>query len=336
VKKERFSYPHEPGNPLKPGALEYDDLLELYGHDEERGLTKIILEKGTEIEIAIEDELGAITWIPGKVTSIQQGSLEFQVSFRGCRINTGVWSQTRNRSEMEATWRLPPPLRRRQPSIFIILTTQGYTPWHHPQYGSHWLRLQPRGAWQYTTHNIHGFKRGKIYGWRRGLSMMNMDVGNSGGGDFGFDEAIEDHMNEEDLGPEASMQDRSDLRTLQEDLRHWTTALNPLVTTMSGVNKWSQVPPRSKNISCFHASTMVRMYTITPGAPQYKRMDKLAKKDKLWTRRYRRNRSEPSLGQISTVECVMTFACPPEGQPMVDIEGNLLTPDHPVARGNGE
>jgi len=65
-------------------------------------------------------------------------------------------------------------------------------------------------------------------------------------------------------------------------------------------------------------------------------MDKLVKRDKLWTRRYRRNRSELSLGQISVVDCVMTFACPPEGQPMVEIEGNLLTPDHYVARGNGE
>ena len=78
------------------------------------------------------------------------------------------------------------------------------------------------------------------------------------------------------------------------------------------------------------------MYTTTPGALQYKRMDKLVKGDKLWTRRYRRNRMEPSLGQISIVECVMTFACPPQGQPMVEIEGNLLTPDHFVARGNGE
>ena len=81
---------------------------------------------------------------------------------------------------------------------------------------------------------------------------------------------------------------------------------------------------------------MVRMYTTTPGAPQYKRMDKLVKGDKLWTRRFRRNRMELSLGQISIVECVMTFACPPEGQPMVEIEGNLLTPNHFVARGNGE
>ena len=62
MKKERFSYPPEPGNPLQPGELLYEDLLELYGHDEERGITEIILEKGTAIEIAIEDELGATSW----------------------------------------------------------------------------------------------------------------------------------------------------------------------------------------------------------------------------------------------------------------------------------
>jgi hypothetical protein len=166
--------------------------------------------------------------------------------------------------------------------------------------------------------------------------MMNMDVEHSGGEDFDMDSAIDDHMNEEDLGPEASVQDRSDLRALREDLRHWISSINPWVTTIQRMNRWSQVPPRNNNISCFHASTMVRMYTITPGAPQYKRMDKLVKNDKLWTRRFRRNRTELSLGQISIVECVMTFACPPEGQPMVEIEGNLLTPDHFVARGNGE
>jgi len=195
VKKEILSYPHLPGNPLQPGDLEYDDLLELYGYDEERGLSEIILEEGTEIEIAIEDELGAITWIPGRVTWIKKGSLEFQASFEGCRINSGIWSRSWNRAEMEVTWRLPSALRRRQPSVFIILTTQGYLPWHHPQHGSHWLRLQSRGAWQYKTHNVHGIRQGKTFGWRRGLSMMNMDVVNSGGRDFNMDSAIEDHMN---------------------------------------------------------------------------------------------------------------------------------------------
>ena len=55
-------YGHLPGEqPCKD--LEYNDLMELYGYDEERGLSETILEKGTKIEIAIEDELGAITWI---------------------------------------------------------------------------------------------------------------------------------------------------------------------------------------------------------------------------------------------------------------------------------
>jgi len=78
------------------------------------------------------------------------------------------------------------------------------------------------------------------------------------------------------------------------------------------------------------------MFTTVTGAPEYKRMDKLVEGDKLWTRRYRRNQLGPSQGHVSTVECVMTFACPPEGLPMVEVEGNFLTPDHYVARGNGE
>jgi len=65
-------------------------------------------------------------------------------------------------------------------------------------------------------------------------------------------------------------------------------------------------------------------------------MDKLVKGDKLWTRRCRRNQLGPSHGHVSIVECVMAFACPPEGQSMVQVEGNFLTPDHYVARGNGE
>ena len=70
--------------------------------------------------------------------------------------------------------------------------------------------------------------------------MMNMDVVNSGGEDFDMDSAIEDHMNEEDLGPEASVQDRSDLQALREDLRHWMRSINPFVTTIQEVNRWAQ------------------------------------------------------------------------------------------------
>ena len=56
--------------------------------------------------------------------------------------------------------------------------------------------------------------KGSICGWRRGLSMMNMDEENSGGGDFDMGSFIEDHMSEEDLGPEASKQEWSDLQAL--------------------------------------------------------------------------------------------------------------------------
>jgi len=145
--------------------------------------------------------------------------------------------------------------------------------------------------------------------------MMNMDEENSGGGDFDMGSAIEDHMSKEYLGPEASKQDWSDLQTLREDLRYWEKLLNPLLYPIQEVNRWSQVPPRSKESSCFHADTKVRMYTTIKGDLQYKRMDKLVRGDKLWTRRYRQNWMEPNQGQISIVECVMTFACPPEGQP---------------------
>ena len=61
---------------------------------------------------------------------------------------------------------LPKPhsaLRRRQPSVHIILTAQGYSPWHHPYYGSHWLRLQPRGAWAYKEHDVPGFGKSQNY-----------------------------------------------------------------------------------------------------------------------------------------------------------------------------
>jgi len=78
------------------------------------------------------------------------------------------------------------------------------------------------------------------------------------------------------------------------------------------------------------------MFTTTQGSPEYKRMDKLVKGDKLWTRWYRRNRRDPGQGHASIVECVMTFACPPEGQLLFEVEGNFLTPDHHVAKGRGK
>ena len=111
-----------------------------------------------------------------------------------------------------------------------------------------------------------------------------MDEVHSGGGDFNMRSAREDHMSKEDLGPEASNQDWTDLPTLREDVRYW----EELISHQFYPIRWSQVPLRSKEISCFYASTKVRMYTTIKGGPQYKRMDKLVKGDKLWTRRYRR------------------------------------------------
>ena len=105
VKRGLFDdpYAHLPGE-LPDKHLEYDDLVELYGYDEERGLSELVLEKGTEIEIPPKDEYGAITWVAGTVTSTQKGSLDFQVKFPGSAIDLGTWTQTRNRAEMEGTW----------------------------------------------------------------------------------------------------------------------------------------------------------------------------------------------------------------------------------------
>ena len=50
-------YVHLPGEqPCED--LEHNDLPELFRHDEERGLSKILLAQGTEIEIPIENEQG--------------------------------------------------------------------------------------------------------------------------------------------------------------------------------------------------------------------------------------------------------------------------------------
>jgi len=159
----------------------------------------------------------------------------------------------------------------------------------------------------------------------------------------------EDHMSKEDLGVGATTQEWTDLQNLGRELMRWDN----LPMDSQARNKWSQVPPRvpdkkeprprllgrkdrGKGISCFLGSTRVRMATTTWRSPEYKRMDKLVKGDKIWTRRHRRDCREPSQGQVSIVECVMTFACPPEGQLMVEVNGNFLTPDHHVAKGRGK
>jgi len=118
---------HRPGEPPDTD-LEYDDLVELYGYDEDRGLDELVLEKGDLIKIPLKDEYDAVTWKDGMVTSTTKGSLNFQVVFPGCEIDSGQWSQTRSRAEMESRWRLFPATLRRHPGVHAILSTQGYTP----------------------------------------------------------------------------------------------------------------------------------------------------------------------------------------------------------------
>ena len=78
-----FDNPHA----HRPGELEHDDLMELFGYDEERGLSKKLLGQGTEIEIPIEDELGVIFWTAGIISFCQVGSLDFRAEFLGSPLD---------------------------------------------------------------------------------------------------------------------------------------------------------------------------------------------------------------------------------------------------------
>jgi hypothetical protein len=117
--------------------LEYDDLVELYGYDEERGLSELVLVKGAMIEIPFRNEYGEPTWMKGRVSSTTEGSLKFKFRFLGSDMDHENWAQIRSRADMESTWRLPPATRRRLQGVHAILSTQGYTPWHHSHHGSH-------------------------------------------------------------------------------------------------------------------------------------------------------------------------------------------------------
>jgi len=266
--------------------LGYVDLVELFGYDEERGRLELILLKGTMIEVPIQDEHGANTFVKGRVSSTTEGSLQFKFRFPGY-MDHEKRAQTRSRADMEITWRLPPATRIRQLGVDAMLSTQGYTPWHHSSHGSYWLRLQPRGPWKYKTHNVRGSLQEVTFGWRLGLPMGQTGY-HAGGSEFTMSTFVEDHMSKEDLGVGATTQEWSDLKKLGRELRRW----DKLPTDSLG--KWSQVPPRvpegkarsrgrknkGKGISCFLGSTRVRMATTNWRSPQYKRMDKLVKGDK--------------------------------------------------------
>jgi len=211
-------YAHVPGEPPDKD-LGYSDLVELYGYAEERGPLELVLVKGTMIELPFASEYGEHTWIKGRVSSTTAGSLKFRFIFLGDPDHDN-WAQTRSRADMEITWRLPPATRKGQLEVCTIPAPQGYTPWHHPYHGSHWLQLQPRGAWKYKTHNVHGNLQEVTFGWRMGLSMRHVDS-RVGGTEFTMSSFAEDHMSKEDLGVGASTQDWADLQNLGRQLIRW-------------------------------------------------------------------------------------------------------------------
>jgi len=225
--------------------LEYDNLVELYGYDEERGLSELVLVKGTMIEVPFKNEYGEPIWVKGRVSSTTEGSLKFKFRIQG-EMDHENWAQTLSRADMESTWRLPPTTRRRLQGVHAILSTQGYTPWHHSHHGSHWLRLQPRGAWKYKTHNVHGSLQDDVFGWRIGHSMMHKEDYCVGDTEFTIKEFTmcsfaEDHMSKEDLGVGATTQEWADLQNLGRELIRWDN----LPMDSQARNKWSQVPPRA-------------------------------------------------------------------------------------------
>ena len=324
------------------------------------GLSPLTLLAGTEIEIPVEDVQGTTFWIAGQVNSVKTGSLIFKVQFQGCVSSRGDRGRTRSRANMEITWRLPNAWER-QPSVDMILQTQGFTPWHHPSHGSHWLRLQQRGAWTYGEHECVNDEFGppeNVYGWRKAMPKMRVRDPIPRKQFFTMTSAIENYMSEEDLGTNASKRDWTDMRTLRNQLIWWEETICILGHPKKERDRWSQVPPlrhvwrepRSKGnpghpttpvkqarkkVSCFHASTRVRIFMEDRGILKYKRMDKIVKGDELWARRFLRNKSRAGQAHLSIVECVMTFACQLNGQQMVKVECNLLTPDHYVSRGEG-
>jgi len=226
--------------------LEHDDLLEMFRYDEERGLSRIVLEQGTEIEIPIEDEQGVTFWIAGEVSICHEGCLKFRAEFPGSTPDTGIWKQTRSRADMDVTWRLPPALRKRQPAVNMILNTQGYTPWHHPQSGSHWLRLQSRGAWTYGDHVEMDAEQNRVYGWRIALSTTKMGFRRPGRQDFTMSSAIENHMTNEDLGPEASKQDWTTLKPFENSSDGGRKRYIPWATQQKRETDGLRYPPGSK------------------------------------------------------------------------------------------
>jgi len=225
VKKCRLE-PHE-------NNLEYSELVELYGYDEDRGLLKLVLVEGTMIEAKFKNEDGEPMWVKGRVSSTTEGSLKFEFKILG-DLNHYDWE--RSRADMESTWRLPPATRIGQLGVDAMRSTKGYTPWHHPSHGSHWLRLQPRGAWKYKTHDVRGRPQEVTFGWRLGLPI-GQPIISTGGHDFTMSSFVEDHMSKEDLAVGATTQEWSALKKLGLALRRWDNL------STDSLGNGSRVPP---------------------------------------------------------------------------------------------
>ena len=81
-----------------------------------------------------------------------------------------------------------------------------------------------------------------VYGWRKALATMHIGHHGLRGQVFTMSSAIENYMSKEDLGPEASKKDRSDLKTLREQLRWWEETIYTLGHPEKERNRWFQVP----------------------------------------------------------------------------------------------
>ena len=103
---------------------------------------------------------------------------------------------------MEITWRLPDAWGK-QPPVRMALQIQGFTPWHHPLHGSHWLRLQTGGAWCYKDDNDENYPD-NIYGWIKAMAAAMEGGTISRERVFTMTSVIKKHMSKEDLGMNTS------------------------------------------------------------------------------------------------------------------------------------
>ena len=101
--------------------MDYKDFVELYGHDEARGLLKMVLDEGTMIEVTAKNEHGEPIWVKGRVSSTTAGSLKFKSQFLGY-LDHANWAQTLSRADMGSTWRLPPATRLGQLGVAATLS----------------------------------------------------------------------------------------------------------------------------------------------------------------------------------------------------------------------